>query len=119
MRVTPERTICVTMSRMSAKAVAGSGGVRLRSGRGRWVLATAVLGSGIAQLDGTVVNVALPRIGADLDASLAALQWTLNAYTMTKITPISEMKRILMNAFSRRSTSVRTFCSFPSVSPLR
>ncbi len=59
------------------------GGIRLKSGRGRWVLTTAVLGSGIAQLDGTVVNVALPRIGEDLHASLAALQWTLNAYMLT------------------------------------
>jgi EmrB/QacA subfamily drug resistance transporter len=68
---------------MSADAVADAGGVRLRSGRGRWVLATAVLGSGIAQVDGTVVNVALPHIGAELHASLAALQWTLNAYMLT------------------------------------
>jgi EmrB/QacA subfamily drug resistance transporter len=67
---------------MSAEALT-EGGVRLKSGQGRWVLVTAVLGSGIAQLDGTVVNVALPRIGQDLHASLAALQWTLNAYLLT------------------------------------
>ncbi|MDI5973834.1 MFS transporter [Streptomyces sp. SL13] len=67
---------------MTAEAVA-AGGIRLKSGRGRWVLITAVLGSGIAQLDGTVVNVALPRIGEDLHASLAALQWTVNAYMLT------------------------------------
>ncbi len=67
---------------MGAEA-AVAGGVRLRSGPGRWLLATAVLGSGIAQLDGTVVNVALPRIGEDLGASLAELQWTLNAYLLT------------------------------------
>ena len=68
---------------MSAEAAAADDGVRLKSGRGRWVLTTAVLGSGIAQLDGTVVNVALPRIGEDLHASLAALQWTVNAYMLT------------------------------------
>ncbi|GAA1037767.1 MFS transporter [Streptomyces murinus] len=34
-------------------------------------------------LDSTVVNVALPRIGRDLDASLGALQWTVNAYMVT------------------------------------
>jgi hypothetical protein len=39
------------------------------SSGGRWVLAVAVLGSGLAFLDGTVVNVALPEIGRDLDAS--------------------------------------------------
>ena len=34
-------------------------------------------------LDGTVVNVALERIGADLGASFGGLQWTVNAYTLT------------------------------------
>jgi EmrB/QacA subfamily drug resistance transporter len=47
------------------------------------VLAVAVLGSGIAFLDGTVVNVALPEIGRDLDASTSALQWILNGYLLT------------------------------------
>ncbi|GJF34198.1 MFS transporter [Kitasatospora sp. NE20-6] len=57
--------------------------IRLGTARGRWVLLATVLGSGMAMLDGTVVNVALPRIGEDLDASLAALQWTVNAYLLT------------------------------------
>ncbi|MDG9720543.1 MFS transporter [Streptomyces sp. DH24] len=57
--------------------------VRLASPRGRWILLTTVLGSGMALLDSTVVNVALPRIGRDLDADLAALQWTVNAYMVT------------------------------------
>ncbi len=55
----------------------------LASRAGRWVLAAAVLGSGMAMLDATVVNVALPRIGKDLDAGLTSLQWLLNAYTLT------------------------------------
>jgi EmrB/QacA subfamily drug resistance transporter len=55
----------------------------LKSSAGRWVLAATVLGSGMAALDATVVNVALPRIGADLDAGLTSLQWTVNAYTLT------------------------------------
>ncbi|MFI7101989.1 MFS transporter [Streptomyces sp. NPDC050161] len=59
------------------------GGVRLASAQGRWVLLTAVLGSGMAMLDSTVVNVALPRIGADLNADLAVLQWTVTAYMLT------------------------------------
>ena len=49
---------------------------------GRWLIAIAVLGSGIAFLDGTVVNVALPEIGRDLDASTSALQWILNGYLL-------------------------------------
>jgi EmrB/QacA subfamily drug resistance transporter len=62
---------------------AAPGGVRLASPAGRWVLACSVLGSGMAMLDGTIVNIALPRIGEDLGASLAALQWTVNGYLLT------------------------------------
>jgi MFS family permease len=47
------------------------------------VLLATVLGSGMAFLDATVVNIALPAIGEDLDASLASLQWTVNAYALT------------------------------------
>lgn len=57
--------------------------VRLSSARGKALLAATALGSGMAFLDGTVVNVALPTIGRELDADLAALQWTVNAYTLT------------------------------------
>ena len=42
----------------------------------------AVLGSGMAMLDGTVVNVALKVIGTDLGASLPELQWVTNAYLL-------------------------------------
>jgi EmrB/QacA subfamily drug resistance transporter len=55
----------------------------LRSRQGRGVLAATIVGSGMAMLDGTVVNVALPRIGRNLHAGLTALQWTVNAYTLT------------------------------------
>jgi EmrB/QacA subfamily drug resistance transporter len=57
--------------------------LRMGSTRGRWVLLTTVLGSGLALLDATVVNVALGRIGTDLDSGFAGLQWTINAYTLT------------------------------------
>jgi len=55
----------------------------LGTARGRWVLLTTVLGSGLTMLDATVVNVALGRIGEDLDAGFAGLQWTVNAYALT------------------------------------
>jgi EmrB/QacA subfamily drug resistance transporter len=50
---------------------------------GRWVLVATVLGTSMVMLDSTVVNVALPTIGRDLNASLAGLQWTVTAYTLT------------------------------------
>jgi EmrB/QacA subfamily drug resistance transporter len=57
--------------------------VRLSEARGRWVVFAAVLGSGMAMLDATVVNVALPALGRDFDATLSGLQWTVNGYTLT------------------------------------
>src|SRR5437870_11634287 len=51
--------------------------------RGRWVIVTMVLGSGMVFLDGTVVNVALPAIGRTFHAGLAGLQWTITAYLLT------------------------------------
>src|SRR5436305_12609641 len=58
-------------------------GLSYASARGRWVLFATVLGSGMAFLDATVVNIALPRIGTDLGIGLSGLQWTVNAYTLT------------------------------------
>lgn len=59
------------------------GRIRLSTATGRWVVLTTVLGSSMALLDSTVVNVALPRIGEDLNADMAVLQWTINAYMLT------------------------------------
>ena len=49
---------------------------------GRITLATVTLGSAIALLDGTVVNIAVKSIGTDLEASLAELQWVVNGYLL-------------------------------------
>lgn len=57
--------------------------IRLSSAKGRWIILTTVLGSSMALLDSTVVNVALPHIGRSLNADLASLQWTVNAYMVT------------------------------------
>jgi EmrB/QacA subfamily drug resistance transporter len=57
--------------------------VRYGQPAGRWVLLATVLGSGLAFIDATVVNIALPRIGTDLDADAAGLQWTVNGYTLS------------------------------------
>jgi EmrB/QacA subfamily drug resistance transporter len=57
--------------------------VAFGTARGRWVILAAILGSGIAFLDSTVVNVALPHIGDDLGGGLSGLQWTLDGYLLT------------------------------------
>jgi len=59
------------------------GEIRFATPAGRWLIALTVLGSGIAFLEATVVNVALPAIGEDLGADVAGLQWTLNGYLLT------------------------------------
>jgi EmrB/QacA subfamily drug resistance transporter len=57
--------------------------VRYRSATGRWVLLATVLGSSLAFIDATVVNIALPQIGRSLDADAAGLQWTINGYALS------------------------------------
>jgi EmrB/QacA subfamily drug resistance transporter len=63
--------------------MSGTTGIELTSRTGRGIVIAAVLGSGMAMLDGTVVNVALVRIGQDLGATLADLQWVTNGYLLT------------------------------------
>src|ERR1700720_2563077 len=46
-------------------------------------LVATIMGSGIALLDGTVVNVALPTIQRSLGGGLAGQQWVSNAYLLT------------------------------------
>jgi EmrB/QacA subfamily drug resistance transporter len=48
-----------------------------------WTLAAMCFALFMIMLDNTVVNVALPAIQEDLDATIASLEWTVNAYTLT------------------------------------
>jgi EmrB/QacA subfamily drug resistance transporter len=61
----------------------GSPGLRLSTPAGRWVVTATVLGSGMAALDATVVGIALPAIGRDFHATVASVQWVVDAYTLT------------------------------------
>jgi EmrB/QacA subfamily drug resistance transporter len=49
----------------------------------RWTLVASILGSSMAFIDGSVVNVALPAIQQDLGGGLATQQWVVNAYLLT------------------------------------
>jgi EmrB/QacA subfamily drug resistance transporter len=53
------------------------------SRRQRLTLVAAIVGSGVAVLDGTIVNVALPSIERDLGGGLSAQQWVANAYLLS------------------------------------
>ena len=49
---------------------------------GRWLLAATILGSSMAFIDGTVVNVALPAIQQGLNATLRDVQWVVESYAL-------------------------------------
>ncbi|MEP6630895.1 MAG: MFS transporter [Lapillicoccus sp.] len=92
-------------------------GVELASRTGRGIVAAAVLGSGMAFLDGTVVNVALVRIGTDLDASLADLQWVSNGYLLS-LASLILLGGSLGDRFGRRRIFVLGVIGFAVASAL-
>jgi EmrB/QacA subfamily drug resistance transporter len=55
---------------------------RLNSARGRWIIVATSLGSGMVFLDGSVVNVALPKIQTSLGVPLSSLQWIVDSYAL-------------------------------------
>src|SRR5262245_34504757 len=50
--------------------------------RSRWTLVATILGSSLTFIDGTVVNVALPALQADLGATITEVQWVVEAYLL-------------------------------------
>src|SRR5688500_18546564 len=87
------------------------GSVRAGTARARWVIAATVLGSGVAFLDGTVVNVALPAISEDLDTGIAGLQWTMDAYLVT-LSALLLLGGSLGDRFGRRRMFVAGLAAF-------
>src|SRR3984893_8125158 len=58
----------------------GAPGVPCSRSVGRWILAATILGSSMAFIDGTVVNVALPALQANLHATVVDVQWVVESY---------------------------------------
>src|SRR2546423_5925964 len=50
--------------------------------RGRWILAATILASSMAFIDGTVVNVALPALQSNLNATAVDVQWVIESYSL-------------------------------------
>src|SRR5512138_3701243 len=48
----------------------------------RWILVATILASSMAFIDGTVVNVALPALQKDLNATAAGVQWVIESYSL-------------------------------------
>jgi EmrB/QacA subfamily drug resistance transporter len=67
---------------LQASTPTPEGGLQYATGRGRWVIAATVLGSGMAMIDATVVGIALPTIGRQFHTGVADLQWVTNGYTL-------------------------------------
>src|SRR5881409_253669 len=55
---------------------------RRRASVRRWTLVATILGSSLTFIDGTVVNVALPALQADLQATITDVQWVIEAYAL-------------------------------------
>jgi EmrB/QacA subfamily drug resistance transporter len=98
-------------------AARAGGSVRYGQPAGRWVLFATVLGTGLAFVDATVVNIALPGIGAELHASAAALQWTVNGYTLS-LAALVLLGGSLGDRFGRRRVFVIGVCWFAFASLL-
>ncbi|MGH3670164.1 MAG: MFS transporter, partial [Pseudonocardiaceae bacterium] len=80
-------------------------GVRMGTPAGRWVLLATISGSGMAMLDATVVNIALPSIGREFSANFQSLQWIVNAYTLT-LAALILLAGALGDRFGRRRVFV-------------
>jgi EmrB/QacA subfamily drug resistance transporter len=94
-----------------------SGLVRYGQPAGRWVLFATVLGSALAFIDATVVNIALPRIGENFHADAAALQWTINGYTLS-LASLILLGGSLGDRFGRRKVFVTGVIWFAAASLL-
>ncbi|HEX5096564.1 MAG TPA: MFS transporter [Acidimicrobiia bacterium] len=89
--------------------------VRMSSADGRWIIAATVLGSGIAFLDGTVVNVALRAIAEDFDTNTHALQWTIDAYLVT-LTALLLLGGSVGDLFGRKRVYIGGLVAFTAAS---
>ena len=75
------------------------------------MIAATALGSGVAFLDGTIVNVAFRAIGSDLHTGVSGLQWTVDAYLVT-LTALLLFGGTLGDRFGRRRVFVAGLVSF-------
>ena len=87
------------------------------SRRQRLTLIATILGSTVVFLDGTIVNVALPDIGRNLDAGLAGQQWVIEAYMLTMVSLLL-VGGSLGDQFGRRRMFVTGLLAFGATSAL-
>jgi MFS family permease len=56
--------------------------ITLKSAAGKWTMASVIFPSAMAFIDGTALNVVLPSLQKDLDATGTDLFWVLNSYLL-------------------------------------
>src|SRR5438270_12016035 len=61
---------------------AGTAAVPCAKSAAPWILAATILGSSMAFIDGTVINVALPALQRSLNATVVDVQWVVEAYAL-------------------------------------
>ena len=74
--------MCIGKSPCDEAAMQAGAFGRAGAGSGFWVLAATILGSSMAFIDGTVVNVALPALQSDLRATISEVQWVIECYAL-------------------------------------
>jgi EmrB/QacA subfamily drug resistance transporter len=90
-------------------------------GRQRWILAAVVLGSGIVFLDGTIVNVALPRMGRELPATFVGVlegQAYITSGYLAVLAALLIVAGALADRYGRRRIFVIGLVSFGVISAL-
>lgn len=87
----------------------------LSSREGRWVVIATALGSGLAFLDGSVVNVALPAIRRDLGGGISMQQWVLDGYLLT-LSALLLLGGALGDRYGRRRVFVIGLVGFSAAS---
>ena len=81
----------------------------------RWILAATILGSGMTFIDSTVVNVVLPVIGGQLQASPSQLQWIVEAYLLF-LTSLMLLGGSLGDRYGRRRLFIAGIVLFAAAS---
>ena len=79
---------------------------------GPWILAATILGSSMAFIDGTVVNVALPALQSALRATLADVQWVVESYALF-LAALLLIGGSLGDRYGRRKIFASASCSSP------
>lgn len=78
----PGASLAIPVAADQCEIRTGKTGIEVTGGVGVWVLTATILGSSMASIDGTAVNVALPTMQRALHATAADLQWVIEAYSL-------------------------------------